>query len=214
MMTRSPIPWRAVLLSCAMFLLGSNIAPLHAQQRAGAHIRSSTAKLPSRKNRERSARPQSANPRLVKVGVRAGDTLASLAERFNITPDEVARLNNLNVDARLRPGQQIIVPRVSSSAPVEAAHGAPAEQQVVGKRLSLVDGTSFEVDDVWEDAQGVWFRRGGITNLIERERVRQIERGGDAEQAKVGSTPAPKVKIVEVSAGAETKNATEPVWIY
>ena len=214
MMTRSPKRLRVVLLSCAMLLICSAIAPLHAQQRAGAHTRSSTAKLPSRKNRERSARPQSANQRLVKVGVRAGDTLASLAERFNITAEEVARLNNLNVDAQLRPGQQIKVPRVSSIAPVEAAHAESAEQPVVGKRLSLVDGTSVEVDDVWEDAQGVWFRRGGITNLVERERVRQIERGGDEEQAKAGRTPAPKVKIVEVSAAAETNNVTEPVWIY
>ncbi len=215
MITRSPKRLRVVLLSCAMLLLGSNVTPLHAQQRAGAHIRSSTAKLPSRKNRERGARPQSANKRLVKVGVRAGDTLASLAVRFNITADEVARLNHLNVDAQLRPGQQIKVPRVTSSAPFETAHGAPAEQQqIVGKRLSLLDGTTFEVDDVWEDAQGVWYRRGGVTNLIERTRVRQIERGSDAEQAKAGSTPAPKVKIIEVSAVAETKNVTEPVWIY
>jgi hypothetical protein len=79
--------------------------------------------------------------------------------------------------------------------------------------LSLVDGTTVEVDEVWEDAQGVWFKRGGITNLVERTRVRQIERGDDAEQAKDGRAAAPKVKIVDVTS-PETNSVPQPVWIY
>ncbi|HYY58593.1 MAG TPA: lytic transglycosylase domain-containing protein, partial [Pyrinomonadaceae bacterium] len=69
------------------------------------------------------------------------------------------------------------------------------------------------VDDVWEDAQGVWYRRGGITNLVERARVSRIERGSDAEETREANTREPKARIVEVSA-AQADAPTEPVWIY
>lgn len=213
MIIRTPKGWRVVLLSCVMLQFGSNITPLHAQQRAGAHVRSSAAKLPSRRNREGVARPHSARQRLIKVRVRAGDTLASLAARYNVKADEIARLNGVSIDARLQPGRQIKVPLSLTDEPAEAAQET-SPPQTGRKSLSLVDGTSVEVDDVWEDAQGVWFRRGGITNLVERTRVRQIERGNDAEQTKAdATTPAPKVKVTEVSP-TEANNVPQPVWIY
>jgi soluble lytic murein transglycosylase-like protein/LysM repeat protein len=208
-------------------LYGGSVAPLHAQQRAGAHVSRSAARLPSQRAIERGARlPSSERERRqhVKVGVRAGDTLASLGLRFNTTAAEVARLNGLEADAALRPGQQIKVPRrlkgetlaqTSNEADAEATSSpSPAAR----KSLSLVDGTSIEVDDVWEDAQGVWYRRSGITNLVERERVTRIERGGgdddESSETKGASTYAPKAKIVEVSAAQEADAAPEPVWIY
>ncbi len=43
------------------------------------------------------------------------------------------------------------------------------------ERLRLMDGTVIEADDAWEDAQGIWYRQGGLTRLIERSRVRAIE---------------------------------------
>jgi LysM repeat protein len=150
------------------------------------------------------------------VRVRAGDTLAGLASRFKVTGEEIARLNGISIDAALRPGHELKIPFPSAEERTEEPASAQDEAALpneVRKGLSLVDGTSFEVDDVWEDAQGVWFRRGGITNLVERARVRSIERGANAEEAGTGNTPAPKVKIVEVNrSGAET--TTEPVWIY
>src|SRR5205814_6302001 len=42
-------------------------------------------------------------------------------------------------------------------------------------KLHLTDGTTIEADEAWDDPQGVWYRRGGITNFIERARVRKIE---------------------------------------
>jgi LysM repeat protein len=209
MMTRTPLSWRVVLLSCATLMFGGNAAPLHAQQRAGAPVRSSSAaRLPRRLLREHGARPQ---PRLIRVRVRAGDTLSGLAERFKVSAEEVARLNSISIDVRLRPGHELKIPFPSEDEPAAAAPEAIEERQGL-KQLSLVDGTSVEVDDVWEDAQGVWFRRGGITNLVERARVRSIERGD--RETKADAAPAPKVKIVEVNAATETRPATEPVWIY
>jgi LysM repeat protein len=196
-----------------MLHFGSNVTPLHAQQRAGAHVRSSAAKLPSRRNSVGVARPHSASQSFIRVRVRAGDTLQGLAERFNVAAEEIARLNSISIDARLQPGRQIKVPLSSKDEPVEAAHEISAQPARRRKSLSLMDGTSVEVDEVWEDAQGVWFKRGGITNLVERARVRQIERGDDAEQAKTEVAAAPKVKIIDVTA-SETNSVPQPVWIY
>jgi soluble lytic murein transglycosylase-like protein len=149
---------------------------------------------------------------MVKVRVRAGDTLDGLAQRFSVSAEEVARLNGMSVDAPLRPGRRLKVPFPSTDESVAAGGEAPA--QVTGRKgLSLIDGTSLEVDDVWEDAQGFWYRRGGITNLVERARVRSIERGDGVAQTKAGNTPATKVKIVELSASA-AETLAQPVWIY
>lgn len=216
MITRTPRRWRIILLSCATLLFGSsNVAPLHAQQRAGAHVRSAAAMSQSRRARRSSARPQALTQRSIKVQTRAGETLQGLAERFNVTADEIALLNNLVFNAQLRPGQQLKVPLSSVDESVKDANETTAPPvENLRKSLSLIDGTNVEVDDVWEDAQGVWYRRGGITNLVERARVKQIERGSETEAAKTAAVAAaPKVKIVEANA-AQTNTSPQPVWIY
>lgn len=43
-------------------------------------------------------------------------------------------------------------------------------------RLRLTDGSTVDVDEAWEDAQAVWYKRGGVTSRVERSRVRAIER--------------------------------------
>src|SRR5437660_1628819 len=45
---------------------------------------------------------------------------------------------------------------------------------LIADELRLVDGSTMKVDEAWEDAQGVWYRRGGVTYLVERARVREI----------------------------------------
>lgn len=52
---------------------------------------------------------------LMKIKARAGDTIAKIAERSNVSADDVARLNGMAVDAELQPGQEIKVPSPSSS---------------------------------------------------------------------------------------------------
>lgn len=51
---------------------------------------------------------------------------------------------------------------------LESVHGKP--------RLRLIDGTTIPVDDAWEDSQGVWYRKDGVTYLVERVKVRAIDR--------------------------------------
>jgi len=82
--------------------------------------------------------------------------------------------------------------------------------------LRLADGTSIEVDEAWEDGQGVWYRRGGVTHLVERSRVKSIERAapeGGAPKAAPGDVPA-----LQAGAEAATQQAAEQppetVWIH
>jgi Zn-finger nucleic acid-binding protein len=93
--------------------------------------------------------------------------------------------------------------------------------------LRLADGTTMEVDEAWEDSQGVWYRRGGVTHLVERSRVKEVVKGDarkaagpsskdakDASESKAGGEAsvvnAPGVR------GADAVKAEEvqSVWIY
>jgi hypothetical protein len=80
-----------------------------------------------------------------------------------------------------------------------------AEGQV---RLKLKDGTVVSVDDAWESEQGFWFKQGGITRLLPRDRVKAIERG---------SAVKPKTEqVAKVTDLAPTQTAIsqQPVWIH
>jgi membrane-bound lytic murein transglycosylase D len=47
---------------------------------------------------------------LVVVRARAGETIAVIAGRSNVSPDEVAKINGIAADAELQPGQEIKIP--------------------------------------------------------------------------------------------------------
>lgn len=84
-------------------------------------------------------------------------------------------------------------------------------------RLKLVDGSSLEVDEAWESEQGIWYRRGGMSHLIAKDRVRRIERDSTAKP-KTGS-PAAKIVVTEDNESDESSQnspaaADQPVWIY
>jgi soluble lytic murein transglycosylase-like protein len=76
-------------------------------------------------------------------------------------------------------------------------------------QLRLADGTTMEVDEAWEDASGVWYRRGGVTYSVERSRVREVIKGDAAAAAKV----AKEGKAARASAGGskESKAASDVV---
>jgi Zn-finger nucleic acid-binding protein len=93
-------------------------------------------------------------------------------------------------------------------------------------KLRLADGTAIEVEEAWEDAQGVWYRRGGVTHLVERSRVRAIERAGTTADAATATKSASGVvadnKADDDSADDEAKagdvtssdQPVQAVWIY
>src|ERR1041385_2029914 len=48
--------------------------------------------------------------------------------------------------------------------------------QTTQVRLQLADGSYMSVDDAWESPQGVWYRQGGLSHLLAKEKVKKIER--------------------------------------
>jgi soluble lytic murein transglycosylase-like protein len=70
---------------------------------------------------------------------------------------------------------------------------------VFADRVLLKDGTAIEADEAWDDPQGVWYRQGGVTYLIEHARVKSIE------HAKPGDDAA---KATKLAAGASVVGAS------
>ena len=87
---------------------------------------------------------------------------------------------------------------------------------VFADQLRLADGKVVEVDEAWEDSHGVWYRRGGVTHLLERSRVRGIERAPKAEAGESATTAVPKAeaKVDEVAAAAPQAEVEQTVWIH
>jgi soluble lytic murein transglycosylase-like protein len=82
-------------------------------------------------------------------------------------------------------------------------------------RLVLVDGTSLEVDEAWEDAQGVWYRRGNVTSRLDRARLRRIERDADARDGGVSPVETASPSAVNTAGqGAAPKAAAPSISIY
>jgi hypothetical protein len=87
-------------------------------------------------------------------------------------------------------------------------------------RLRLTDGMTIDVDDAWEDAQGIWYRRGGITNLIPRASVKAIEHKQAASITTTETTATTNVvggkllaRVVDAKT-AQGATVAQPVWIY
>jgi soluble lytic murein transglycosylase-like protein len=88
-------------------------------------------------------------------------------------------------------------------------------------QLRLADGTTMEVDEAWEDASGVWYRRGGVTYFVERTRVREVVKvahAGDAlKDAKQTRAAKETNDVPLVKAAREDVSKVEEVqtvWIY
>ncbi len=97
----------------------------------------------------------------------------------------------------------LLVILLSVSAPALADH------------LRLADGSLMEVDEAWEDSQGVWYRRGGVTHWVERSRVKEVVKGKvakDSKENKMTSEPSAVVNVV--ADNAPKAEEAQAVWIY
>jgi predicted small lipoprotein YifL len=96
--------------------------------------------------------------------------------------------------------------------PAAVVAASDASHQV---RLKLADGSSIAADEAWESEQGIWYRQGGMSHLISRERVKAIEHGAT-------SKPKPELQVAKVVVTDDTDNLSDgssgsddqPVWIY
>jgi hypothetical protein len=74
-----------------------------------------------------------------------------------------------------------------SSSPVSTGGNEKARRGQITIRLT--NGTTVEADEVWETGEGIWYRRRGVVSLLERDKVKAIERA--VEQASPSpSSPA------------------------
>lgn len=113
--------------------------------------------------RETSSQPRQAPPR-------TAEPLPAPSE--SPTPDEAA------AEASPEPEQ----PQADTAAarfergPVST--GAPASERTADAKtqtiIEMKDGSVVEVDAAWKDAQGVWYRRGGLVSFVESPRVKAI----------------------------------------
>jgi hypothetical protein len=92
-----------------------------------------------------------------------------------------------------------------------------AFSQATQTRLKLADGSYMTVDDAWESPQGVWYRQGGISHLLAKEKVKKIERDTPAAAEPVKSTnDDDHFEVPEVVAENKPTSGTydKPSWIY
>jgi Zn-finger nucleic acid-binding protein len=87
-------------------------------------------------------------------------------------------------------------------------------------RLKLADGSYMTVDDAWESPQGVWYRRGGLNNVLPKDRVKKIERieaQAETPAAKPSDNDDDHFDAVEMVAAAPPTNKgvyDGPTWIH
>lgn len=97
---------------------------------------------------------------------------------------------------------------------VVASAAALAQTQI---RIKLNDGSYMVVDEASETAQGVWYRKGNINQLLPKEKFKKIER--------ITSEPAPAptpstndddhFEVAETAPPRPTTgNYEQPVWIF
>ena len=90
-----------------------------------------------------------------------------------------------------------------------------AQTVAFGDQLRMSDGKLIEVDEAWEDTQGVWYRLGGVTYLVERARVRSIERAPKTTEDAGRGASVYEVKAANDQAPVAVKTeAEETVWIH
>src|SRR6185503_1301127 len=74
-------------------------------------------------------------------------------------------------------------------------------------QILLMDGYSFEVDEVWKQGEEIWFRKGGISKSLAASSVKKF--GPLATK-----TPPAKSPVIDSAAKPATPPAPLAIWIY
>ena len=100
---------------------------------------------------------------------------------------------------------------------IVCASSVVAQTQV---KLKLADGSYMTVDDAWESPQGVWYRQGGLSHLLAKEKVKKIEREtptpAAAPAAAKSNDDDDHFEVAEVVARPPSNNGVydQQAWIY
>jgi soluble lytic murein transglycosylase-like protein len=116
---------------------------------------------------------------------------------------ELALVNRLPVESKLKKGQRIRIPAVERSSETDsgAAHGG----EVVGQRIKFSDGGTLNVDSAWRKADVVWFTRGKVTQSSDRA-VKSID--------PIYAAPTKEVVKQSPPQTAESAKTAVTTWIY
>jgi hypothetical protein len=136
------------------------------------------------------------------IRARSGDTLSRIAKRYGLEAADLERLNGVSAETRLRRGERVLLPAPSSD---ESNTNAKTEGQIVGNRITLADGYSFEVDEIWKQGDETWYRKGTISKQLE----------GPIKSVKpLIKQPPAKAENEPVAAKTPADTAPLPIWIY
>jgi LysM repeat protein len=105
------------------------------------------------------------------VRARQGESLATIANRSGFSVEEIARLNNLKVQSRLKKGQRILLPGTGDQRESTAADPG---RQIIGNRIRFADGSTLDVEEAWKQGTVTWYKRGGVMQSLTQP-VRSIE---------------------------------------
>ena len=84
--------------------------------------------------------------------------------------------------------------------------------KIIGYTVTLVDGYSFDVDEVSKQGEETWVRKGNIQRQV-REPIKSIKQ--IVEQTKAEAAEAPKTVTTSTTTTATTKpDGPNPIWIY
>ena len=88
-------------------------------------------------------------------------------------------------------------------------------------KLKLADGSYLIVDEASETAQGIWYRKGSLSNLLPKSKVKKIERTTIEPDAPAAAAPSTNdddhFEVTDVVAEApppKNGNYDQPVWIF
>ena len=172
---------------------------------SGGSIRLQAQKRPHAKS---AATNSAATDKYSHVQARAGDTLTTLAQRSGFNPLQLARLNGLAVNRKLKAGQLVMIP-----APAQSSD-APAETRTAkGKLITFVDGGTLRVDDAWWRGEEVWYQRGAVTATAPRK-VKSIEPVFVAQVESKAKIETPPPTLPTEKPAAVKAIASSATWIY
>jgi murein DD-endopeptidase MepM/ murein hydrolase activator NlpD len=145
------------------------------------------------------AQPQSGPPAET-IRARSGDTLATIAQRLGLEVTQLEQLNGINGEARLKRGQRVVLPSPRSEP------SPKTDVKIVGNRITLADGYSFEADEVWKEGDDIWYRKGSISHSLQRE-VKSVVPLTKPVDPPAATTQPP-------AAATNVVPSSVPIWIY
>ena len=86
-------------------------------------------------------------------------------------------------------GVQAVSAQVRQDADKKQESPSPAENktEVPLITIELVSGGRLQVEELRETSDGIWYKQGGVTTLLDRKRVARIERSSSGQDKEVSA---------------------------